>query len=316
MAGKTPYINFNQLLSGVTAPRYINQNASYESQIEQAAKLIEDADAVIIGAGAGLSTAAGLTYSGSRFTENFREFIAKYGFEAMPNMYAAGFYPFPTPEAMWGYWSKHAWMNRIAPEALPVYQQVHELVASKPHFVLTTNVDHQFWKAGFADECIFATQGDYGEIQCSVGCHDKVYDAVDLFNQMNQARRDCEVPTYMVPKCPVCGRDMAMHLRCDNTFVEDEHWHTAAQRYLDFLNANKGKRVVMLELGVGFNTPIIVRLPFEQMLREHKDWSLVRLNKGEAFVPQEPKLDDARMVGIDADIAQSLSDIAGRACHE
>lgn len=316
MQNETPHISFNQLLSGATSPRYVRQATPYADQVEQAAKLIEAADAVIIGAGAGLSTAAGLTYSGPRFTENFREFITKYGFEAMPNMYSAGFYPFPTPEAMWGYWSKHAWMNRIAPEALPVYCQVHDLVADKPHFVLTTNVDHQFWKAGFADEEIFATQGDYGEIQCSVGCHDKVYDAVDLFNQMNQARRDCVVPTYMVPKCPVCGRDMAMHLRCDNTFIEDEHWHAAAQRYIDFLQANKGKRVVMLELGVGFNTPIIIRLPFEQMLRENKDWSLVRLNLGEAFVPQEAGLADARMVGIDADIAQSVNDIVSKVHHD
>lgn len=302
----TEKVDFNQLLSGISAEDYVFQEAAYEEQVRAAAELLSEADAVVIGAGAGLSAAAGLTYSGKRFTDNFGEFIEKYGSMYMRDMYSSGFYPFPTEEAKWGYWSKHAYLNRIEPDALPLYQSVHELVRGLPYFVLTTNVDHQFWKAGFADENIFATQGDYGKIQCQKGCHAKTYDAVDMFVQMHQSRKDCFIPSYMVPKCPVCGGNMAMHLRCDQYFVEDEHWHEAAGRYASFLEEHGKDRVVLLELGVGFNTPTIIRFPFEQMVHRNKNWSLIRLNLDEAFVPESF---GKRAVGIGADIAKSVCDI-------
>lgn len=302
---KTKKVDFMQFLSGVPARDYVFQRIPYEEQIEQAEKLLREADAVLIGAGAGLSTAAGLSYGGKRFTDNFGEFIEKYG-TAMTDMYSAGFYPFPTEEAKWGYWSKHVCLNRIRPDGLPLYREVCELVREKPHFVLTTNVDHQFWKAGFADEEIFATQGDYGEIQCARGCHDKVYDAVGLFLEMDQAREDCKIPSSMVPKCPVCGGNMAMHLRCDQYFVEEEHWHEAAAHYADFLRGHRKEHVVLLELGVGFNTPTIIRFPFEKMVRENERWSLIRLNLDEAVVPESF---GGRAVGINEDIARSIQDI-------
>lgn len=300
-------MNFNSILCGTPARDYVFQKLPYDEQTERAAKLIDQAEAVLIGAGAGLSTAAGLSYGGKRFTDNFGEFIEKYGKMYMRDMYSAGFYPFPTEEAKWGYWSKHAWLNRIEPEGLPLYQELFRLVKDKAHFVLTTNVDHQFWKAGFSDGAIFATQGDYGLIQCERGCHDKTYDAVALFGQMNQARKDCLVPSYMVPKCPVCGGNMAMNLRCDQYFVEDEHWHEAAERYEAFLKKYRNRAVVLLELGVGFNTPAIIRFPFEKMVREQKNWTLVRLNLEEAVVPESLK---DRAVGINQDIARSIVDIA------
>ena len=303
---KSKKVDFSQFLNGVPARDYVFQSAPYEQQIREAAQLLERADAVLIGAGAGLSTAAGLNYGGKRFTDNFREFIEKYGSAYMTDMYSAGFYPFPSEEAKWGYWSKHAWLNRVEPSAMPLYQTVYELVKEKPHFVLTTNVDHQFWKAGFADENIFATQGDYGEIQCARGCHDKVYDGTGLFHRMNLARKDCLVPTELVPRCPVCGGKMAMHLRCDQYFVEDERWNEAAVRYGAFLKEHKADKVVLLELGVGFNTPTIIRFPFEQMVRENRDWALIRLNLDEAVVPESF---GSRAVGINDDIARSLEDI-------
>ncbi len=299
-------MDFSQFLSGIPAKDYIFQHIPYEEQTAAAAEMIKNADAVLIGAGAGLSTAAGLEYGGKRFTENFSEFIEKYGSEYMRDMYSAGFYPFPTEEAKWGYWSKHACINRIEPDALPLYRKLYEMVKEKPHFVLTTNVDHQFWKAGFEDEVIFATQGDYGEIQCERGCHDKTYDAVDMFKQMNQARKDCLIPAYMVPKCPVCGGNMTMHLRCDQYFVEDEHWHQAAGRYAAFLKEYSKKNVVLLELGVGFNTPTIIRFPFEKMMRENRNWRLIRLNLKEAVVPES--FGD-RAVGINEDIAKTVEDV-------
>lgn len=179
-------------------------------------------------------------------------------------------------------------------------------VRQKPHFVLTTNVDHQFWKAGFADGDIFATQGDYGEIQCARGCHKKVYDAEEMFLEMNRARKDCEIPSDMVPRCPVCGGNMAMHLRCDQYFVEDEHWNEAAGRYAAFLQEHQKDKVVLLELGVGFNTPTIIRFPFEKLVRENDKWSLVRLNLREAVVPESFH---KRAVGINEDICRSMEDI-------
>ena len=303
---KNRKVDFAQFLSGVPAGDYVFQDMPYRQQTEEAARLLNQADAVLIGAGAGLSTAAGLNYGGKRFTDNFGEFIEKYGSAYMTDMYSAGFYPFPSEEAKWGYWSKHAWLNRVEPKALPLYQTVYELVKHKPHFVLTTNVDHQFWKAGFADGDIFATQGDYGEIQCARGCHDRVYDGIGLFHQMNLARKDCLIPAELVPRCPVCGGKMAMHLRCDSYFVEDEHWNEAAARYGAFLKEHKEDRVLLLELGVGFNTPTIIRFPFEQMVRANGDWTLVRLNLDEAVVP---KSFGKRAVGINEDIARSLEDI-------
>ena len=302
---KEDKVDFMQFLSGVPARDYVFQQTPYDEQVREAAELLENADAVIIGAGAGLSTAAGLNYGGKRFTDNFGDFIEKYG-PAMTDMYSAGFYPFPTEEEKWGYWSKHACLNRIEPGALPLYRSVYDLVKEVPHFVLTTNVDHQFWKAGFQDGEIFATQGDYGEIQCEKGCHSKVYDAIDLFLQMDRVREDCQIPSALVPKCPVCGGNMAMHLRCDQYFVEDEHWNEAAARYAAFLKQHRKERVVLLELGVGFNTPTIIRFPFEKMVREEKKWSLIRLNLEEAVVPDSF---GRRAVGINEDIARSIEDI-------
>lgn len=302
-------MDWTRFLDGAPAHDYIFQEVPYEEQIAHAAELLEQADAVLLGAGAGLSAAAGLTYGGKRFQDNFGEFIEKYGAKYMPDMYSAGFYPFPTEEAKWGYWSKHAYLNRIAPKALPLYHEVYELVKKKRYFVLTTNVDHQFYKAGFDKEHIFATQGDYGRIQCAKGCHKKTYDAVEIFGQMVQAQRDCRIPSYMVPKCPVCGGPMAMHLRCDQYFVEDGEWEAVARRYGTFLDEVRGERVVLLELGVGFNTPAIIRFPFEKMIRENKTWSLIRLNREEAIVPESF---GKRSVGINEDLAVSIADIRER----
>lgn len=306
-------INFQQFLCADTDKNYIFQEQPYEEQTARAAGFLKEADAVLLGAGAGLSAAAGLTYGGERFQRLFSDFIEKYGSEDMRDMYSAGFYPYPSEEARWGYWARHAYVNGIEPEGLPLYRELYGLVKDKPYFVLTTNVDHQFQKSGFDENRIFATQGDYGEIQCARGCHDKVYDAVGMFRQMNQAEKNCCVPSYMVPRCPICGGKMEMHLRSDGHFVEDEAWNRAAARYRDFLRENRNKRVVLLELGVGFNTPVIIRLPFEKMMREKKAYRLIRLNLAEAFVPESF---GTRAVGINADIAKSIADIENAAGTE
>ena len=302
------HVDWRNFLCSTPARDYVFQKDAYEDQIDRAAENIRNADCVIIGAGAGASTAAGIQYGGKRFTDNFAEFIKKYGEHYMTDMYAAGFYPYPSEEAKWGYWSKHALMNRFDPPALPLYTELYDLVKNKEYFVLTTNVDHQFYKAGFDEKRIFATQGDYGKIQCQKACHPKTYDAKDLFRKMDKARRDCLIPSELVPKCPVCGGNMAMNLRCDNYFVEDEAWHEAADRYAGFLEQHKDKKVVLLELGVGFNTPIIIRFPFEKMVRENSSYSLIRLNMDEAVVPESF---GERAIGIGGDMAKAITDIRG-----
>lgn len=302
------HADWRNFLCSTPARDYVFQKDAYEDQIDRAAKNIRNTDCVIIRAGAGASTAAGIQYGGKRFTDNFAEFIKKYGEHYMTDMYAAGFYPYPSEEAKWGYWSKHALMNRFDPPALPLYTELYDIVKNKEYFVLTTNVDHQFYKAGFDEKRIFATQGDYGKIQCQKACHPKTYDAKDLFRKMDKARRDCLIPSELVPKCPVCGGNMAMNLRCDNYFVEDEAWHEAADRYAGFLEQNKDKKVVLLELGVGFNTPIIIRFPFEKMVRENSSYSLIRMNMDEAVVPESF---GKRAIGIGGDMAKAITDIRG-----
>lgn len=302
------HADWRNFLCNTPARDYVFQKDAYEDQIDRAVENIRNADCVIIGAGAGASTAAGIQYGGKRFTDNFAEFIKKYGEHYMTDMYAAGFYPYPSEEAKWGYWSKHALMNRFDPPALPLYTELYDIVKNKEYFVLTTNVDHQFYKAGFDEKRIFATQGDYGKIQCQKACHPKTYDAKDLFRKMDKARRDCLIPSELVPKCPVCGGNMAMNLRCDNYFVEDEAWHEAADRYAGFLEQNKDKKVVLLELGVGFNTPIIIRFPFEKMVRENSSYSLIRMNMDEAVVPESF---GERAIGIGGDMAKAITDIRG-----
>lgn len=243
---------------------------------------------------------------GTRFTDNFKDFIDKYGGPYMRDMYSAGFYPFPNEEAKWGFWSKSGMVNRILPGALPLYKNVFRLVESKNYFVLTTNVDHQFFLSGFDEKNVFATQGDYGLIQCQRGCHPKTYDAVKMFRQMDQARKNCMVPSYMVPKCPVCGGPMEMNLRCDQNFVEDEEWHKGEQRFGEYLRECWDKKTVLLELGAGFNTPAIIRSPFENLMREYKNMSLIRLNLDEAVVPEEF---GERAVGINEDMVRCISDL-------
>ena len=246
--------------------------------MEQTARLrraLDSADAVLIGAGSGLSTAAGLTYTGERFERYFGDFIAKYH---IPDMYAGGFYPFETLEEYWAWWSRHIFYNRYVDAPLPVYRDLLALVRDQDYFVLTTNVDHQFQRAGFDKKRLFYTQGDYGLWQCMQPCHNKTYDNEQTVRRMIEEQRDMRVPTELVPHCPVCGRPMTMNLRADDTFVEDEGWHAAAGRYADFLRRHEGLRVVFLELGVGGNTPGIIKYPFWRMTRDNPQATNVCFN--------------------------------------
>ena len=305
---KSTKISFKTFLSGCPARDYIMQSTPYDEQITQAVNMIKDADYVLLGAGAGMSTAAGAQYGGKFFEEHFGEFQKIYGKNPyMQDMYSAGFYPFPDQESKWGFWCRLALTAGADLDVTPLHRTLLGAFEGKKLFLLSTNADHQFEKAGLPTEQIFATQGSYNLIQCKRGCHPKTYNAVERFRAMDAARRNGKIPSEMVPKCPVCGGDMAMNLRVDDHFVEDAAWHEAEHRFGAFLSEARDKKLVRVELGVGFNTPTIIRFPFEKLAREHENISLVRLNVGEgAAVPASL---GGRAVGIDADMAKSITDI-------
>ena len=261
---------------------------------------IQTADAILIGAGAGLSTSAGFTYTGKRFTETFADFISKYGFR---DMYSGGFYPFETLEEHWAYWSRYIYINRYQDAPKDTYADLLALVQGKDYFVLTTNVDHCFQKAGFDKHRLFYTQGDYGLWQCSGPCHDKTYDNEAVIRKMVAEQKDMRVPSELVPRCPVCGAPMSMNLRADATFVEDEGWHRAAERYQDFVRRHEGMRVLYLELGVGMNTPGIIKYPFWKMVYQNPKAAYACVNLSEAYCPAEIR---KRSICIDEDIGKVL----------
>ena len=301
-----------------------NDNAAvYEEHLQRLRDTLEQTDAIVIGAGAGLSTSAGYTYSGERYRHYFADFIERYGFA---DMYSAGFYSFSKPEEFWGHWCRHIWVNRYAPVPRDTYEKLNDLVATRDYFVITTNVDHVFQRAGFAKERLFYTQGDYGLWQCSEPCHEQTYDNYEQARAMIEAQgweiaEDGElvgpdecvglkmtVPSELVPFCPRCGKPMSMNLRQDNTFVEDSGWHAAASRYHDFLNRHKEGRVLYLELGVGANTPVIIKYPFWRYVHDNPQATYACVNLGETYT--HPSIDE-RSILVDGDIDSVLRDLLG-----
>lgn len=262
---------------------------------------LERAGAVVIGAGAGLSASAGLTYSGERFERHFSDFQKKYGIE---DMYSGGFYPFETLEEYWAWWSRHIMVNRYERAPKPVYDDLLKLVEGRDYFVLTTNVDHQFQLTGFDKERLFYTQGDYGLWQCSEPCRRETYDNEAGVRQMWTEQRDMRVPSELIPRCPRCGRPLTMNLRADSRFVEDEGWHAAAGRYAEFLRRHDGMRVLFLELGVGWNTPSIIKYPFWRMTAENPNAVYACVNYGQAVCPREI---ESRSICVDGDVGDALS---------
>lgn len=276
---------------------------NYSQQLKNLANHIKECEAIIIGAGSGLSSAAGLTYSGERFIKYFSDFINKYH---LTDMYSAGFYPYESLEEYWAYWSRHIYYNRYIDAPKDTYQKLLQLVKDKDYFVLTTNVDHQFQKAGFDKKRLFYTQGDYGLWQCSKPCHQKTYDNKEIVEKMLLQQKDLKIPSSLIPYCPKCGAFMTMNLRCDQTFVQDEGWYQGQFRYNDFINKHRDLKIIYLELGVGQNTPVIIKYPFWNYTNSNKKATYVCINYGESICPDEIK---KQAILINGDIDQVINDL-------
>ena len=272
----------------------------YSKQIDRLKNEVKTADAIVIGAGAGMSTAAGFSYDGARFEKYFADFREKYGFT---DMYSGGFYPYKTLEEHWAYWSRYIYYNRYADPPKSTYTDLLKIVKDKDYFVLTTNVDHQFQKAGFDKQRLFYTQGDYGLFQCSKPCHRATYDNEEVVREMVKRQKDMKIPTGLIPHCPVCGKPMTMNLRADDTFVQDDGWYRAAERYADFLRRHKEIKMLLLELGVGMNTPGIIKYPFWQMAAQNPNADYVSINAGEAYAPEEIR---ERAICVNGDIGEVI----------
>ena len=267
---------------------------------------LQECEAVVIGAGSGLSTAAGYTYTGERFQKYFADFAEKYDIR---DMYSGGFYPFPTQEEFWGYWSRYIFINRYMDAPKPVYEKLLRLVADKDYFVITTNVDHCFQKAGFAKKRLFYMQGDYGLFQCSEPCCRKTYDNEISIRKMLEDQKDMRVSAELIPYCPICGKPMTMNLHCDATFVQDDGWYRASQRYKEVLEQHKGLSVLFLEVGVGMNTPAIIKFPFWHLANEWENAAYACINLGEAYAPEEI---EAKSICINEDIGIALQKLIDR----
>lgn len=283
--------------------KIIKSTSNYWDSLKELKEQIENADAIIIGAGAGLSTSAGLEYSGKRFCDNFSDFAEKYGLQ---DMYSAGFYPFETLEEYWAYWSRHIYLNRY--QAIPnrVYNDLLSLVNDKDYFVLTTNVDHCFQKAGFDKKRLFYTQGDYGLFQCSKACQQETYDNETQIKHMVEQQKDMKIPTDLIPYCSHCGAPMTVNLRIDGTFVQDSGWYKASERYSEFLRKHENLHVLYLELGVGNNTPIIIKYPFWNMTSKNKNAVYTCINYQEAYCPPQIK---KQSICIQSDIGKVIYDL-------
>lgn len=281
----------------------MRSTSKFSELIRRLKSAIDNADCVIIGAGAGLSTSAGFEYSGERFKKYFSDFEEKYGFH---DMYSGGFYPYKTPEEHWAYWSRYIYVNRYTDAPKPVYKDLLDLVKGKDYFVITTNVDHCFQKARFDKTRLFYTQGDYGLFQCSEPCCRETFDNEKMIKRMYERQENMRIPSELIPKCPHCGKPLAMNLRSDDTFVEDKGWHAAADRYAEYIRKNSGRKILFLELGVGGNTPVIIKYPFWKMTLNNPNAMYACVNFGEAYCPNEI---NERSICVDADIGDVLSQL-------
>ena len=279
---------------------------NYSMQIDKLKTALDECDAVVIGAGAGLSAAAGFIYSGERFDKYFSDFKEKYGFD---DMYYGGFYPYETQEEFWAYWSRYIYINRYMDIPSELYTKLFNLVKDKDYFVITTNVDHCFQRAGFDKKRLFYTQGDYGLFQCSEPCCNETFDNEEIIKAMYEQQKDMKIPRDLIPKCPHCGKPLTTNLRADDKFVQDEGWYKASERYSEFIRRHQNLNILYLELGVGYNTPVIIKYPFWQMTAQNPKAVYACINMGDAVCPNEI---EHQSICLDADISKVIDDMKTR----
>jgi NAD-dependent SIR2 family protein deacetylase len=276
----------------------------YLKNLKKVKNALNTADCIVIGAGAGLSTSAGFVYNGERFEKYFADFQDKFGFN---DMYTGGFYPYKTQEEFWAFWSRMIFVNRYLDIPSDLYSKLLSLVDGKDYFVITTNVDHCFQKAGFDKKRLFYTQGDYGLFQCSEPCCQETFDNENMIKSMYENQQNMAIPTDLLPTCPHCGKPLTTNLRSDDKFVQDEGWYQASQRYENFIRTRKGQNILFLELGVGYNTPSIIKYPFWQMTLQNPKATYACINYGEALCPKEIA---NQSICIDSDIYKAIDDMA------
>ena len=262
---------------------------------------IEKSDYILIGAGAGLSVSAGFSYDGERFDKYFSEYKDRYG---LTDMYSAGFYNYPTLEDFWGYFSLLVYVNRYDIPADETHLNLLEIVKNKNYFIITTNVDGRFDEANFDKDKLFKVQGDYSLFQCSVPCRQETFYNEKQIREMVKSRKDLKIPKELIPKCPHCGRNMSMNLRCDNTFVQDDNWYYSMDRYKKFLDESKNKNILFLELGVGYNTPAIIKYSFWDMALKNENSIYATVNLNDSYVPDNLK---ERSICIEYDISNTIN---------
>lgn len=278
--------------------------SSQNDKLHHLRQALDEADAVLIGAGAGLSAAAGLVMTGPRFTDTFADFIDTYGFT---DLYSAGFHHFGSLEEKWAFWSRHIMLDRYGTIPKDTYNVLLGLVQDKDYFVITTNVDHCFQRSGFDKKRLFYTQGDFGLFQCSVPCSPITYDNETIIREMALRQENMRIPSDLVPHCPRCGAPLTQNMRFDDTFVEDAGWHAAMNRYQDFIRRHRGMNVLLLELGIGNNTPSIIKFPFWRLTAQEPTFTYACITLNDAVCP--PSITN-QSICISADIDETLRALA------
>ncbi|GAB6393686.1 MAG: NAD-dependent protein deacetylase SIR2 family [Treponematales bacterium] len=281
--------------------------ARYWDSIRQASRVIQNTDCVLAGVGAGMTAAGGLCYADTALAEKwYPEYVALGKKSILEIM--SDFWPTTINDhnaaAFWGFWVRHIYHLRYEPDALPPYRALFSIIGGREHFICSTNVDGQLEKAGFDRKKIFAPQGDYALLQCRKPCSQRVFDNKSMIETcLANMASPFEIREADIPRCPVCGDFLIPNLRCDARFVEAPHlWNT--RQYEAFIQDARGKRLVLLELGVGFNTPGIIRFPFESITAQFARAILIRVNLSDAAVPEEIQ---EKSIVIQDDIAAVLN---------
>lgn len=271
------------------------------SQAELLIELVDEAEAIVIGIGAGMSAAAGFTYVGKRFTDAFPDFISKYRFF---DMLQASLFEYEDLQEYWAFQSRFSLLNFFDQPVGQAYLNLRKIIKGKNYHIITTNADNAFYAAEYDMDKVFRIQGEYGLWQCVNHCHQQTYQNEALIREMVEKQSHMKVPKELVPYCPKCGAPLEVNKRTiEKGMVEDSHFHEQKHRYEQFINDNNGKKVLYLEIGVGHTTPQLIKQPFQQMTEDNEQALFVTMNQKDYFIPRNIR---SRTIRLDKDIAEIL----------